>query len=88
MTAWRKIALAGTALAMMAACTPKEKPAEPSAPAEKAFAAVDTKRIETASGGAEWLTYGGTYDEQRHSTLTAINKDNVSSLGVAWTYDL
>ena len=52
------------------------------------FAAVDTNRIKTASGGAEWLTYGGTYDEQRHSTLTNITTENVGELGVAWTYDL
>ncbi len=57
---------------------------EPEAP----FAAVDTARISTASAGAEWLTYGGTYDEQRHSALTGINTDNVGELGVAWTYEL
>lgn len=52
------------------------------------FAAVDDARIQTASAGEEWLTYGGTYDEQRHSTLTQINADTVGDLGVAWTYDL
>lgn len=35
-----------------------------------------------------WLTYGGDYKEQRHSRLTAITKDNVAELGVAWTFDL
>ncbi|MFN4183727.1 MAG: PQQ-dependent dehydrogenase, methanol/ethanol family [Hyphomonas sp.] len=54
----------------------------------RGFAAVDTARISAESAGNEWLTYGGTYDEQRHSKLTAINKENVSELGVAWTYDL
>ena len=86
MAAWPRIVLAGSALALLAACGPTEKPA--TEPEAKAFAAVDTQRIETASGGAEWLTYGGTYDEQRHSSLTAINKDNVDQLGVAWTFDL
>ncbi|MEL6474767.1 MAG: PQQ-dependent dehydrogenase, methanol/ethanol family [Pseudomonadota bacterium] len=53
------------------------------------FAAVDTVRIkEAATTPEEWLTYGGTYDEQRHSRLTKINADNVNRLGVAWTYDL
>jgi quinohemoprotein ethanol dehydrogenase len=56
--------------------------------APEAFAAVDTARISTASAGEEWLTYGGTYSEQRHSTLTNVNTDNVNRLGVAWTYDL
>ena len=53
------------------------------------FAAVDTARIrEAATTPEEWLTYGGTYDEQRHARLTKINADNVGRLGVAWTYDL
>jgi quinohemoprotein ethanol dehydrogenase len=42
----------------------------------------------TGGVGAEWLTYGGTSDEQRHSLLTRINKDTLNDLGVAWTYDL
>ncbi|WP_448579606.1 PQQ-dependent dehydrogenase, methanol/ethanol family [Thermaurantiacus sp.] len=40
------------------------------------------------SAHAEWLTYGGTYDEQRHSRLMQVNTGNVDRLGVAWTYDL
>ena len=87
MAALSRIFLAGSALALLAACGPKETASAP-APEEKAFAAVDTARIETASAGAEWLTYGGTYDEQRHSSLDAVNKDNVDQLGVAWTFDL
>jgi PQQ-dependent dehydrogenase (methanol/ethanol family) len=35
-----------------------------------------------------WITYGGDYREQRHSTLSGINKDNITDLGVAWTFDL
>ncbi|MEN8876569.1 MAG: PQQ-dependent dehydrogenase, methanol/ethanol family, partial [Hyphomonas sp.] len=42
----------------------------------------------TASAADEWLTYGGTYDEQRHSSLIDVNKETVADLGVAWTYDL
>ena len=53
------------------------------------FADVDAQRLlNAAATPEEWLTYGGTYDEQRHSRLTQINVDNVSGLGVAWTYDL
>mgnify|MGYP002651956404 CR=1 FL=1 len=40
------------------------------------------------SAGAQWLSYGGTYDEQRHSRLTQINKSNLDQLGVAWTYEM
>jgi len=75
--------LAGTAL-LLAACGDREtRVAKP-----EGFAAVDTARISSASAADEWLTYGGTYDEQRHSKLNQINKDNVGQLGVAWTYDL
>ncbi len=75
--------LAGTALVLLASCGRGGKEAGP-----EGFAAVDTARISTASAADEWLTYGGTYDEQRHSKLDKINKENVSQLGVAWTYDL
>jgi quinohemoprotein ethanol dehydrogenase len=75
--------LAGTALVLLASCGRGGKVAEP-----EGFAAVDTARISAASAADEWLTYGGTYDEQRHSKLDKINKENVSQLGVAWTYDL
>lgn len=50
---------------------------------------VTTERIDNANNTPqEWLSYGGTYDEQRHSRLTTINRDNIADLGVAWTYDL
>jgi len=53
------------------------------------FADVDADRLlNAAATPEEWLTYGGTYDEQRHSRLKQINTDNVNQLGVAWTYDL
>ncbi len=75
--------LAGTAF-LLAACGDRQtKVAQP-----EGFAAVDTARISAASAAEEWLTYGGTYDEQRHSKLDQINKENVGQLGVAWTYDL
>lgn len=35
-----------------------------------------------------WLSHGRTYSEQRHSPLTAINKGNISTLGLQWSYDL
>lgn len=84
--------LAGVALVALSACGGPEA-SDAAAPtsvadADAPFAAVDTARISTASGAEEWLTYGGTYDEQRHSSLTGVNTENVSQLGVAWTYDL
>lgn len=82
--------LVGAAVAALASCGGSEPAGEKSADSAKpeVFADVDTARIKTASAGAEWLSYGGTYDEQRHSSLTGITKDNVGELGVAWTYDL
>jgi quinohemoprotein ethanol dehydrogenase len=84
---WRSWAapalVAGTALILLSGCGRGQGNAKP-----EGFAAVDTARISTASAGEEWLTYGGTYDEQRHSKLDKVNKSNVAQLGVAWTYDL
>ncbi len=35
----------------------------------------------------DWVTYGGTFDEQRHSKLTQISDANVGRLGLAWSYE-
>ncbi|MDG2410987.1 MAG: PQQ-dependent dehydrogenase, methanol/ethanol family [Halioglobus sp.] len=35
-----------------------------------------------------WMSHGRTYDEQRFSPLQEIDSDNVSKLGLAWSYDL
>ena len=86
----RFIPLLAAACLMISACS-DNKAADPVATDEAArpfFADVDDARIQTASASEEWLTYGGTYDEQRHSALTQINTDTVADLGVAWTYDL
>ena len=36
----------------------------------------------------EWLSYGRTYTEQRHSPLRQVDEQSVSRLGLAWTVDL
>lgn len=62
---------------------------EAPAAAEPAVAAVTTERLlNAAATPEEWLTYGGGYDEQRHSTLTSINRDTLSELGVGWVYEM
>ncbi|MCI4643694.1 MAG: PQQ-dependent dehydrogenase, methanol/ethanol family [Hyphomonadaceae bacterium] len=83
------------AVLVLAACG---APAERTTPAadtvaasevEAAFANVSTARIlAAAETPEEWLTYGGNYDETRHSLLQKVNTETVSRLGVAWTYDL
>ena len=37
---------------------------------------------------ASWLTYSGTYDGQRHSTLSQINASNVAQLQPLWIYQV
>ena len=44
---------------------------------------IDGARI-SAGRNTDWLTYGRTYDEQRFSPLTQINRDTVGRLGLAW----
>lgn len=74
---------------------PNVNPAEPEqATTESALASsneaespVTAERIIKADS-SEWLSYGRTYSEQRHSPLSAINKSNVGQLGLQWSYDL
>ncbi|MBD3729331.1 MAG: PQQ-dependent dehydrogenase, methanol/ethanol family [Sphingomonadales bacterium] len=47
-----------------------------------------TDAMITSQPQGEWLTYGGTYDEQRFSPLTQVNDGNVGELGLAWSHDL
>ena len=48
------------------------------APGPAPVAQVDMDRIAAAAEEPEmWLTYGGTYDEQRHSALGQINRDKI-----------
>ncbi|HQS70699.1 MULTISPECIES: PQQ-dependent dehydrogenase, methanol/ethanol family [unclassified Novosphingobium] len=41
-----------------------------------------------AADGSNWLSYGRTYDEQRHSPLAQITPENVGQLGLAWSADM
>ncbi|MGC2400937.1 MAG: PQQ-dependent dehydrogenase, methanol/ethanol family [Acidobacteriaceae bacterium] len=38
--------------------------------------------------GADWLTYGRTYDEQRFSPSSQLNENNVDRLGLVWSREL
>ncbi len=50
---------------------------------------VDSARIAAADAEpGNWMSSGRSYDEQRFSPLDKINAENVSSLGLAWTYKL
>src|SRR6185437_7157879 len=49
---------------------------------------VTAKRlVKAADEPGEWMTYGGTYSEQRFSPLQKINTSNVGTLGLQWFAD-
>ena len=49
---------------------------------------VTAARLDRAAAEpSQWMTYGGTYDEQRYSRLTQIDRANVKTLGLAWYAD-
>ena len=49
---------------------------------------VSAKRLTNAENEpSQWMTYGGTYSEQRFSRLKKINSDNVGQLGLKWFAD-
>lgn len=69
------------ALALLTAC---DKGIDSDAPG-----AVNAKAlIEASTNNEAWLSYGRTYDEQRHSPLDKVNASNVKDLGLAWFADL
>jgi quinohemoprotein ethanol dehydrogenase len=43
--------------------------------------------LKADSEPAQWMTYGGDYQEQRHSGLKQVNRDNVKQLGLVWFAD-
>lgn len=54
-----------------------------------AAAQVDVPYSRLLASGAEpgnWLTYSGTYDGHRHSSLDQVNRANVAGLKAAWVY--
>ena len=57
-------------------------------PNETRHGGIDAERLDNAEkDGANWLTHGRTYSEQRFSPLEAINAGNVGHLGLAWFAD-
>jgi len=52
---------------------------------------VDDKRLLAANDQTEdnnWINFGQDYRNQRFSSLTQINRDNVAKLQVAWIYQM
>jgi quinohemoprotein ethanol dehydrogenase len=49
---------------------------------------IDTARLDGASSDPKnWLTYGGTNEEQRYSQLATIDEQSVATLGLAWSHE-
>src|SRR5581483_8082050 len=62
--------------------------AGPTAAVGAPMAAVSMERLIHANQEAgQWMSVGRTYDEQRFSPLSQINKSNVAGLGLAWFAD-
>ena len=66
-----------------AAQTPTTPPVAP-VPAEPGGAALASA---TPFGRGDWGTYGGTFDQNRHSPLTQIGRQNLNELGRVFTVD-
>lgn len=49
---------------------------------------VDEARLTSAADHPDdWVTHGGTYEEQRFSRLNQITAENVNTLGLAWSHE-
>jgi quinohemoprotein ethanol dehydrogenase len=49
---------------------------------------IDKARLEGASREpGNWMTHGGSYEEQNYSLLGQINEANVGTLGLAWSFE-
>ena len=95
-----KLLIGTVGLALLVGCGDKEATvaaptenagSEPAAAAEasRPMAEVSQARLDSAAEQPEqWLTYGGSYDETRHSSLTKVNKDTLPELGIGWVYDM
>ena len=88
-----KVFVSLLATGLLAACggsdVPSDSSIDSSVAAAPTVAAVDTGRIMNAAEEPEmWLTYGGSYDETRHSSLASVNGDTIQDLGVSWVYTM
>jgi len=55
--------------------------------AERAANLNARRMADPAATATNWMTYGGTYSEQRFSPLKQIDTSNVSRVGLAWLAD-
>ena len=75
-------------LAALFACTGRPAAPPPAVTEPSSIAHVDDARLRAAASEPQsWLTYGGSYAEQRYSALAQVDADNVKDLGLAWSFD-
>ncbi len=84
-----------TFLFLLTACRedPPTRLALETPPADVAETAARATEVNDAAlsdldGGENWLAYGRTYQEQRHSPLSQIDDGNIGKLGVDWYLEL
>ena len=82
-------------LLLLSACSESPAPVEQSVPEKKVekpipvIGDIDDERIKNyKTEPGNWLSHGLSYEERRFSSLTQINKDTVSELGLAWYRDM
>jgi alcohol dehydrogenase (cytochrome c) len=95
---YRSVALGLGAIVLAAACQRSERGQaggagqgqQAAAPAPPQFTSVTDQMLLDAgrdtSNAANWMMYGGAYNNQRYSVLDQVNKANVKNLALAWTY--
>jgi quinohemoprotein ethanol dehydrogenase len=57
-------------------------------PASAGQQAVSLATLADGGSGRDWAGYGRTVGQQHFTPLTAVNRSNISRLGLAWSYDL
>ena len=84
---FQTVLFAGAVAALLWGCTPAPELSRADV-IRAATATVATDRVLAADAEpGNWLAHGRTYDEQRHSPLSAINEENVDGLGLAWYWN-
>jgi quinohemoprotein ethanol dehydrogenase len=74
-------------VAMMAGCGRSNEQATTSSGSDGPAKVTATRLVNAANEPEQWMSYGGTYSEQRFSPLKKIDASNVNTLGLQWFAD-
>lgn len=78
----RMTALAVTTIAISAVAS-----SQVALPSPAAQDAAWQRLLASSHRAGDWVTHGGTFKEQRFSTLAQVNAKTVANLGLAWSYE-